>query len=433
MCARRCRRFRELPLPDQVFRRLVGDVLSGRYAPGERLPAQRTLAAELGVNMASVREGVKRLEQLRLVETRHGDGMRVRDWRAHGGLDVLVHAVADGGGAGRRARARGVRGAPRCCSPRRPRSPRAAAPRSRPRCSPGSRARSPPRGTTRRPGPRPRVHGDGDRGGRQPRVLAHRQLDPRRLPPAARPLPRRSSPAARAGLRRRRPASPPATPRPPATAMTTLPARRRPGSWRRSRDRGVPRPAFAVITPREASIVAALADAAAAPEPPLPPVAATDAAAAFDAWLAAGPRRNRIALRDRAARARARERAAALPGARPGGAVARAASASSARACRSCRSWPRRCAPRRWSATTATRASWRCWATTPRRACARSAPAAPRDGHSGRASQPRDGGGAPRRDAAQSESARLAPERLAERREPARRRGRPPERSTARP
>jgi GntR family transcriptional repressor for pyruvate dehydrogenase complex len=83
-------------LPDQVFRRLVGDVLSGRYAPRERLPTQRALAAELGVNLASVREGVKRLEQLRLVETRHGDGMRVTDWRAHGGLDVLVHAVAHG-------------------------------------------------------------------------------------------------------------------------------------------------------------------------------------------------------------------------------------------------------------------------------------------------------------------------------------------------
>jgi DNA-binding FadR family transcriptional regulator len=84
-------------VPDQVFRRLVAGVLSGRYAPGERLPPQRALAAELGVNMASVREAVKRLEQMQLVETRHGDGMRVRDWRANGGLDVLVHAVADGG------------------------------------------------------------------------------------------------------------------------------------------------------------------------------------------------------------------------------------------------------------------------------------------------------------------------------------------------
>jgi GntR family transcriptional repressor for pyruvate dehydrogenase complex len=80
-------------LPEQVFRELVGAVLDGRYAPGERLPPQRALAADLGVNMASLREGIKRLEQLRLVEVRHGDAMRVRDWRVHGGLDVLAYAV----------------------------------------------------------------------------------------------------------------------------------------------------------------------------------------------------------------------------------------------------------------------------------------------------------------------------------------------------
>src|SRR3954451_4557995 len=81
-------------LPDQVFHRLVSDVLGGRYASGERLPTQRALAAELGVNMASVREGVKRLEQLCPGEVRHGDAMRVRDWRLHGGPDVLVHLIA---------------------------------------------------------------------------------------------------------------------------------------------------------------------------------------------------------------------------------------------------------------------------------------------------------------------------------------------------
>src|SRR4029077_5252815 len=77
-------------LPDQVFHRLVSDVLAGRYAPGERLPTQRALAAELAVNMASVREGVKRLEQLGLVEVRHGDAMRVLDWRLHGGPGGLL-------------------------------------------------------------------------------------------------------------------------------------------------------------------------------------------------------------------------------------------------------------------------------------------------------------------------------------------------------
>ena len=85
-------------LPEQVFRELVNAVLDGRYAPGERLPTQRALAADLGVNMASVREAVKRLEQLGLVEVRHGDAMRVRDWRAEGGLDVIVHLLFAAGG-----------------------------------------------------------------------------------------------------------------------------------------------------------------------------------------------------------------------------------------------------------------------------------------------------------------------------------------------
>lgn len=83
---------------DQVFRLLAEDVLSDRYAPGEKLPTQRRLAADFGVNMASVREAVKRLEQLGLVEVRHGDAMRVRDWRADGGLDVVTHVLFRAGG-----------------------------------------------------------------------------------------------------------------------------------------------------------------------------------------------------------------------------------------------------------------------------------------------------------------------------------------------
>jgi DNA-binding FadR family transcriptional regulator len=77
-------------VPDLVFAELREAILSGRYAPGERLPPQRTLAAELGVNMASVREALKRLEQLRLVAVRQGDATRVLDWRASGGLEALA-------------------------------------------------------------------------------------------------------------------------------------------------------------------------------------------------------------------------------------------------------------------------------------------------------------------------------------------------------
>ncbi len=83
---------------DQVFRLLAEDVLCDRYVPGEKLPTQRQLAADFGVNMASVREAVKRLEQLGLVEVRHGDAMRVCDWRADGGLDVVAHVLFRAGG-----------------------------------------------------------------------------------------------------------------------------------------------------------------------------------------------------------------------------------------------------------------------------------------------------------------------------------------------
>src|SRR5919107_425514 len=85
----------------QTFSRLVEDVLSGRYEPGEKLPTQRALASELGVNMASVREALKRLEQLGLIEVRHGDAMRVTDWRASGGLDVIAHVLFAAGGLDR--------------------------------------------------------------------------------------------------------------------------------------------------------------------------------------------------------------------------------------------------------------------------------------------------------------------------------------------
>lgn len=77
-------------VPDDVFDRLREAIMSGRYRPGDRLPSQRALAADLGVNMASIREALGRLEQLRLLEVRHGSATRVLDWRRSGGLESLA-------------------------------------------------------------------------------------------------------------------------------------------------------------------------------------------------------------------------------------------------------------------------------------------------------------------------------------------------------
>ncbi len=54
---------------------------------------------------------------------------------------------------------------------------------------------------------------------------------------------------------------------------------------------------LAVLSPREASIFACLADTVVAPEPALPAVRETDAVAFFDRWMARAPRANRIAFR----------------------------------------------------------------------------------------------------------------------------------------
>jgi len=51
---------------------------SGRLAPGDRLPAERELAERLGVGRNSIREALRELQMLGLVEARRGAGTFVR-------------------------------------------------------------------------------------------------------------------------------------------------------------------------------------------------------------------------------------------------------------------------------------------------------------------------------------------------------------------
>jgi GntR family transcriptional repressor for pyruvate dehydrogenase complex len=78
--------------PDEIARTLRDDILRGGYAPGERLPSERDLAASTGANRGSVREALVKLEQLRLIEIRRGGGARVRPLD-RASLDVLVHLL----------------------------------------------------------------------------------------------------------------------------------------------------------------------------------------------------------------------------------------------------------------------------------------------------------------------------------------------------
>jgi DNA-binding FadR family transcriptional regulator len=86
---------RPATVADAVFTRLRDAILSGDLAPGAALPGERDLAASFGVNRHAVREALRRLEQVRLVEVHQGEPTRALDWRSTSGLD-LVLALVDG-------------------------------------------------------------------------------------------------------------------------------------------------------------------------------------------------------------------------------------------------------------------------------------------------------------------------------------------------
>lgn len=62
------------PLTDRVTRAIQEMILHGEVMPGERLPTQHELAARFGVGLSTVREAIKGLTLIGLVEPRAGRG-----------------------------------------------------------------------------------------------------------------------------------------------------------------------------------------------------------------------------------------------------------------------------------------------------------------------------------------------------------------------
>jgi GntR family transcriptional repressor for pyruvate dehydrogenase complex len=80
----------------RIHERLRNAILAGAHAPGDALPSERRLSEELGASRHAVREALKRLQQSGLVRISQGGATRVRDWRHHGGLDLLIELGASG-------------------------------------------------------------------------------------------------------------------------------------------------------------------------------------------------------------------------------------------------------------------------------------------------------------------------------------------------
>ncbi|MBR9870668.1 MAG: FadR family transcriptional regulator [Gammaproteobacteria bacterium] len=66
-------------LNNAIAKTLQTKILNGEYAPGEALPGQRALAAELGVSRPALREALSILETLGLIDIRQARGVFVPD------------------------------------------------------------------------------------------------------------------------------------------------------------------------------------------------------------------------------------------------------------------------------------------------------------------------------------------------------------------
>ncbi len=63
-----------MPVADSAAAAIKNLILTGELQAGDRLPAERALAAQLGVSRNSLREAVAALTEMGVLEARHGDG-----------------------------------------------------------------------------------------------------------------------------------------------------------------------------------------------------------------------------------------------------------------------------------------------------------------------------------------------------------------------
>ncbi|MFC1715425.1 FadR/GntR family transcriptional regulator [Candidatus Poribacteria bacterium] len=82
------------PLISKLIQDYIRDyIVKNALHSGDALPVQGQIAKDLGVSLGSVREAVRSLESLGLLEVRHGDGLYVRGMNFDALLQILLYSV----------------------------------------------------------------------------------------------------------------------------------------------------------------------------------------------------------------------------------------------------------------------------------------------------------------------------------------------------
>jgi GntR family transcriptional repressor for pyruvate dehydrogenase complex len=82
-----------VPVTDEAIEKLKAMIMSGELKPGDRLPREADLAARLGLSRNSLREAVKALSLIHVLDVRQGDGTYVTSLDADLLLDTMSFVV----------------------------------------------------------------------------------------------------------------------------------------------------------------------------------------------------------------------------------------------------------------------------------------------------------------------------------------------------
>ena len=87
------RAVRKTRVSQDIIEQVRDLVTSGRLKPGDRLPSERELSQALSVSRSSVREAVRAMESLGLIEARAGEGTFVASPSGSRGSDPLIASL----------------------------------------------------------------------------------------------------------------------------------------------------------------------------------------------------------------------------------------------------------------------------------------------------------------------------------------------------
>lgn len=78
---------------DTIVKQMSDAIISGQLKPGDKIPTENELMTTLGVGRNSVREAVKMLSAIGVLEIRRGDGTYIKDKVDFSKVDILFYSI----------------------------------------------------------------------------------------------------------------------------------------------------------------------------------------------------------------------------------------------------------------------------------------------------------------------------------------------------